>query len=284
MKDNVGFLASAVAWTLLTSLVPVIVGLLAITSFFLQSRGAQEAVVSHLRMALLNVFREQDLRAMVQVTTRHRGLLGIIGFFGILWGASNVGGAISTVFQPIFQVKGRDILKEKVIDVVMIFVFTVLMVIIVAATFAVALLNRLFSNFPLPGIAQFLLGTAISLLAAFLLFSVIYVVFPNTEPRFKLRNVWPGAAIAAVLFQALTYIWPIYAHFSRFKSYGALIGPILVLTAWIYFFSMVLLIGAEFVAFDALRESRAEHQPIGPAPDGTVPQREQEPSVAPSGS
>jgi uncharacterized BrkB/YihY/UPF0761 family membrane protein len=47
-----------------------------------------------------------------------------------------------------------------------------------------------------------------------------------------------------------------------------------VLTAWIYFFAVILIIGSEFVAFAALREAREEHETVGPAPDGTVPQHE----------
>jgi len=75
------------------------------------------------------------------------GLLSIIGVLGVLWGGSNVGGAISTVFQPIFHVKGRSFLVEKLIDVGMIIVFTALMLVIIGATAAGALLNRLISSF-----------------------------------------------------------------------------------------------------------------------------------------
>jgi len=120
---------------------------------------------------------------------------------------------------------------EKLIDIGMIIVFTALMLVIIGATAAGALLNRLISSFQVPGIVEFLVGTIIALAAAFLLFAVIYVAFPNTEPRFRLGTIWPGAAIAAVLFELLTYIWPLYAHFSHFSRYGAVIFPLLVLTA-----------------------------------------------------
>ena len=92
--------------------------------------------------------------------------------------------------------------------------------------------------------------------AAFLLFAVIYLAFPNTEPRFRLGTIWPGAAIAAVLFELLTSSWPLYAHFAHFSRYVTVLFPLLVLTAWIYFFCMILLVGAEVVAIRALREAR----------------------------
>ena len=46
-KDNVGLLASGIAWNTLTSIVPILVGLLAITGFILQGNSsAQSAVVA----------------------------------------------------------------------------------------------------------------------------------------------------------------------------------------------------------------------------------------------
>ncbi|MBV9282341.1 MAG: YihY/virulence factor BrkB family protein [Chloroflexi bacterium] len=275
-KDNVGFLASALAWSLLTSMVPIVVGLLAISTFFLRDPSVQNATVQHLSQALQGVLSTSDLQHLVQLTTQHAGLLGIIGFLGVLWGGSNVGGSISTVFQPIFQVKGRSFIHEKLIDIGMIVVFTVLLIVIVLATSAGALLDRLFSGFPLPGVVQFVIGTAIAVAAAFLLFAVTYIVFPNAETRFKLHNVWPGALVAAVLFEILSFIWPIYSSFAHFNRYGSMLGAIAVLTAWLYFLSIVLIIGAEFVSLGAIEESVKEKEAIGPPPDGTVPQRDDE--------
>ncbi|GAC1638402.1 MAG: hypothetical protein NVS4B2_27450 [Chloroflexota bacterium] len=276
MKDNVGFLASAVAWAVLTSIVPIIVGLLAISGLILRGNpSAQSEVVSNVSKAIQGVLTRQDIQHLVDVSIQHTGLLSVIGLLGIFWGGSNVGGAISTVFQPIFEVKGRDFLKEKLIDVGMIFVFAILMIVIIVGTTAGTLLGSLFSTVPLPsGTAQFVIGTAVALVSAFLLFATIYLVFPNVDPALKIRNVWPGAVIAAVLFEILTFIFPLYTRFAHFNKYSALIGSLLLLTAWIYFFAMVTLVGAEFVSYRALKVARDEHRSIGPAPDDTVPQRQ----------
>jgi uncharacterized BrkB/YihY/UPF0761 family membrane protein len=144
--------------------------------------------------------------------------------------------------------------------------------VIIAGTTAGAVLDRLVSGFPLSGVGSFIIGTAISVLAAFLLFASIYLVFPNVEPRFRVGNVWRGAFTAAVLFQILSFVWPVYAHFSHFSKYGAVLFSLLVLTAWLYFFSIILLVGAEVVAIGAIREAQSEGQAVGPAPGGTVPQ------------
>lgn len=273
LKDNITMLASVVSWGVLSSVIPIVVGLIAISGLVLQDPVRQKLVIKSLSQALQNVLTPDDLRTLVRLAVQHTGLLGILGVVGILWGASNIGGAISTVFQPIFQVRGRPIVQEKLIDIGMIFIFTILMLLIVTATTVGTLLTRLAANAPLNAESSFVIGTIVSLLAAFLLYFVIYSVFPNIEPRFKVGHVWRGALTAAVLFQILSYIWPLYAHFFHPQRFGAVLAPIVILGVWIYFFALILVLGAEVVAIGALREARAAGQAVGPAPDGTVPQR-----------
>jgi membrane protein len=273
MKDNVTMLASVVAWGVLSSVIPIVAGLIAISSFMLSDPTRQRIVIDQLSQALQQVLSPDDLRTLVQVVVQHTGLLGILGVVGVLWGASAVGGAISTVFQPIFQVRGRPILQEKLLDIGMIFVFTILMLVILTATTAGAILDRFLAHAPLTGASSIAVGTMVSLLAAFLLFFVIYAVFPNIQPRFRVGNVWKGALIAALLFQGLSYVWPVYALVFHPQRYGAVLAPIVILGVWIYFFSLILVLGAEVVAFSAIAEARAAGEAIGPAPDGTVPQR-----------
>lgn len=273
LKDNIGVLAAIISWNVLTSLVPIAVGLIAITGFVLRGNpGAEQAVVSHLSSALQGVLSTQELTNLVHASVTHAGLLGIIAIAGILWSGANIGGAIATVFQAIFEVNGRFFLIEKIVDVIMIFIFAVLMIVIIAATSAGSVVKSLISGFPLSGLATFVIGTAIAVSAAFVLFALIYVVFPNAKPRFTLANVWKGALVAAILFEILTYIFPIYAKFAHFSKDGKLLGTVVLLTAWIYFFSLVLVIGAEVVAITAINEAQSRGQEIGPMPENSVPQ------------
>ncbi len=274
-KDNVGMLASVIAWNTLTSIVPIMVGLLAITGAVLHGQpSTQRSVVTHLSAALQGVLTPADLRSLLKAAIQHSGLLGIVGFLGVLWSGANVGGAISTSFQAIFETGSRNFIKEKLLDIVMIFVMAILMIVIIAGTTAATLVTKLFSGFPLSGGISLVLGTVIGILAAFILFAVIYLAFPNVKVRFRIGNVWKGAIVAAILFTALSYIWPIYAHFAHFSRYGAVLFPILMLTAWLYFFSLIICIGAELVAIGAIDQSKEDRESLGSRPQGTVPQHE----------
>lgn len=271
MRDNITFLASAVSWTLLTSIAPIVIGLVAISNVFLRNPDSQRAVVDHLSSALQGTLTPRDIKSLVTTSIRHSGVLAILGIVGILYGGSNVGGSFSTVFQPIFEVNGRPFLKEKALDVAMIFVFVALMLVIIVSTTAGAIISRLFPTAPIPGGTAFLIGAPVSLIAAFLLFAVLYLVFPNPKPRFKISHVWQGALVAAILFQILSFIWPLYTNLSHFSRYGAVLAPLVVLAAWMYFFSLILMVGAEIVAFKAIQEANRTGQAIGAPPENFVP-------------
>jgi YihY family inner membrane protein len=271
-KDNVGMLAGNLSWNLLTSLVPLIVGLVAITGAVMHDPATRKSVVDHIAAATQG-FSRQDIDAILKGSGQHAGLLGIIGFLGVLWGGSNVGGAISTVFQAIFEVRGRPFVKEKLIDIGMIFIFAALMIVIILGSTASALVSGLIARVPVPGVAQ-AVGILVDLLAAFLLFAAIYLVFPNIRPPFRFGNVWKGALVASVLFTILSQVWGIYADFQHFSKYGQVVSVLLILIAWIYFFSVILVMGAEVVAFGALEEARKEGRSVGPEPQESVPQHD----------
>ncbi len=275
MKDNIGVLATIIAWNALTSIVPILFGLVAISGVLLQGHLiSQTTLIGHLSHALDGTLTTRDIETVVKTSRQHTGLFGVLSVAGMLWGGSNIGGAISTAFQPIFEVSGRNFFKEKLLDIGMIFVMAILMIIIVSATTFSALINRLTSNFPLSGAAPLVVGILIALVAAFTLFFAIYAAFPNTTPRLRFRHIWLGALVAAILFELLSLAWPIYVGLTHFSRYGAFLLSILLLTAWLYFFSLITILGAEVAAITALREANREHRSIGPQPQNYVPQHE----------
>jgi YihY family inner membrane protein len=264
--DNLGLLAGFLSWSILTSIIPIVVGIVAITSFFLHSPTTHHDVEVYLSKALVGVLSPSDIKNLVATATKHSGLLAVIGFLGILWGSSNVGGAISTCCQAIFEVRGRPFLREKLIDFLMLFILIATVLVVLAGSMATAFLNSLMGGHSLSGVAQFVIGTVISLTAGFLLFSSVYLVFPNIEFKFKRRFAWLGAVPAAAMFQIVSYVWPIYVQISHFSKYSAFLFSVLVLTAWIYLFCMILMIGAEVVAVFAIRAAQAAGESVGPRP------------------
>ena len=104
------------------------------------------------------------------------------------------------------------------------------------------------------------------------MFELLYKAGPNT--RLTWREVLPGAATAAVLFEIakLGFVFYVKQFMGTENVYGA-IGGVIVLLTWCYFSGMILLLGAE-VASEYTKLKRAEQkQQISPrpAPGNLVP-------------
>src|SRR5947209_16513639 len=92
-EDNVGLLAGFVSWSILTSIIPIVAGVVALSGLLLRSPSVEQSVIQELSHALQGVLSTEDIQSMVHAASTSSGLLAVIGFVGIFWGSSNVGGA-----------------------------------------------------------------------------------------------------------------------------------------------------------------------------------------------
>lgn len=77
-----------------------------------------------------------------------------------------------------------------------------------------------------------------------IIFALIYMLLPDA--KIKLKYVWIGALITAILFLLGKYIIALYLKNTNFsESYGAA-GSLVALLAWVYYSVLILLFGAEF--------------------------------------
>jgi YihY family inner membrane protein len=269
-KDNIRFLVAAVGWNILMAAIPMTIGIIALSRILLPDHGQKSEVVKQLSRAFQGVLGPHYLDRVVNLSVQHSGWLLAFTLLAALWGAWNIGLALSDAFDAMFEVNERPFLKEKLIDLSMFFVLLALVYAIVSITSANGDISQTVRDAGLPHLVALIVITLLSLCCAFVLFTVLYMVYPNTRMSYRLRNVWHGALLAAILFQLLTYIWPLYeAHFAK---YGGLLFPFLVLVLWVYFFSLIAVIGAEVVALTVLHEARQTGEEVGPAPDGSVPE------------
>jgi membrane protein len=269
-KDNLRFLTAAVAWNLLVSVVPIAIGILALTGLVFHGSSQQQEIVRFTSRAFQGVMKPPYLEKLVTITLGHSVILAATAVLGVIWAAEQVGFALACAFEAMFEVAPRKFVWEKLLHVLMFLVFVVLMLMIVATTVARSVIDQHLSHASTAAsLLQFPLTTLVSLLMAFVLFAVIYFAYPNVHLNIRVRHVWTGAAAAAVLFQILTFIWPLYVE--SLSKYGGILFPILVLVLWIYFFSMILLMGGELVAILSIRYAEEHGIEVGPKPDGTVP-------------
>jgi membrane protein len=98
-----------------------------------------------------------------------------------------------------------------------------------------------------------LIGLLVPILLIFLAFWVIYKVVPNRPVRWL--EVLPGAVVAALLWTALRFGFTWYA--TSIANYDSAFGPLstgITLLVFLYFASVIVLLGAEFARASALED------------------------------
>jgi membrane protein len=101
------------------------------------------------------------------------------------------------------------------------------------------------------------LNVAVSFAVVTLLFIMLYKVLPDAQVAW--RDVWIGAVFASVLFSIGKTLIGWYASLTGTSSWGAA-GSVAVILIWVYYSSLILLLGAEFTRAYALA-TRADVPP-----------------------
>src|SRR5213076_2091701 len=169
------------------------------------------------------------------------GWLGVISFVGLLWSASSIFSTMEFALTQIFGSKQRDMLRQRLMGLVM-------MLLLVAAIVLTVAINSGAAFFPLASWATWIVGFVAGALVMVALLVALYRFVPNRTFRF--REVLPGALLAGVLVEALSLVFPLYAKIAGgFNTYGAQFALFFLLATWFYLLSQLVLLGAVFNRF-----------------------------------
>ncbi len=141
----------------------------------------------------------------------------------------------------------RYFIRNRLLSFALILALGVLLLSLLILGAILPLANKYLSHvvpayFHLIGYANIVFSFAITLM----LFAAIYKVLP--EAKILWKEVWAGAAVAAVLFSAGRYLIGFYLRKSSFASVYGAAGSFALILFWIYCSAQILLFGAEFSA------------------------------------
>ena len=249
MSDDDGtHMAASVAYYALFSLFPLLLGLIAILSMFLEPEDLQNRLIDFTADYLPG--SKELIETNVDAVLRLRGAVGAFAVVGLLWSSSAIFGAVTRAVNRAWDVhKDRPLYVSKPRQMAMALgVGALFLLSLTAATFARSA-TRL-ANYDLPGL-DFLVnvfarvlfqgGSFVLMLCVFLF---VYKFVPNTKTYW--RYIWPGAVLAAVLFELSKNLFISYLNrIASFENVYGSLTPVIILLLWAYVSSLILIVGAE---------------------------------------
>ncbi|HZA01644.1 MAG TPA: YihY/virulence factor BrkB family protein [Hyphomicrobiaceae bacterium] len=229
--------ALALAFAGFMSMFPIILGALAIIGFAIRDSATEV----RFQILLINMFpasAQPELQHAIQGVKQSSGWLAAVSVGGLLWSASSIFSTMEFALTEIFGTRQRDMLRQRLMGLIM-------MVLLIVAIVATVGADSLAAFVPVVGpIVGFIFGSVVmvSLLAA------LYRFVPNRT--FRMRDVLPGALLAGVLIEILSFAFPLYARVAGgFNTYGAQFALFFLLATWFYLLSQLILLGAVFNKF-----------------------------------
>ena len=230
-EKNVSFMAAAIAYHAFISLAPMLLllFLLFTTVGVGVENGVFRAVIAWLPGPIAEVVTE-----LRQGGGNDTGA-SLIGLLVLVWGSLKIFRGLDTAFSEIYESVDTTSLVDKFRDGF-----------IVLLALAVALVAMVGSSIVLGALTQSIpfseWVTPIALLAGLMVaFFPIYYIFPDVEV--DARDVLPGVVVAAVGWGALQGLFQLYLAVAD-PSAGNFFGGVIVVVTYLYFSSLVLLLGA----------------------------------------
>lgn len=245
--SNASDLAAAVAFNALVALVPIVLLLFSVAGFILRDDGVLVEAVHASVWAFTPKKAHEAIEAILKAR-RNTGWFGAVSLIGFAWIGTNFVSCLARSFNRVYGVPNRRFVRQRLRDFVVILLFAVFFLLAaLAATlptlFAAYPVNVFFERWRLASAEYQALSYGISILAALLLFLMLYRVVPNAGQH--LRDVWPGTLTAAALFVVMAQVFPIYFKvFGTIERYDKAFGFLSLLVGWFYLLAHVLLFGA----------------------------------------
>ena len=246
--------AGSMAYFGVLSIFQVLVLGIVIGSFILGEGEAREFVIEQVQAG--TPIDAETVAGVIDAAIESRGTLTIVGFGFLLWSALGIFSALSNGISRVFEnAPRRPFLQDKLVGLLLmgltgLLAFASLAIGIVTGVLQQAA-GEVLADVPGGGTAIWLIGLLAPILLIFIAFWVTYKVVPNRPVRWG--EVLPGAVLAALLWTVLRFGFTWYA--TSVADYDSAFGPLstgISLLVFLYFASVIILLGAEFARASAL--------------------------------
>jgi membrane protein len=181
---------------------------------------------------------------VVDAITSNATTLGLIGGAFLLWTSLSLFSVLESAFNIVYGRPNRSFLRGKFLATLfMAGSLIILSAALVLGSIGYDLVQRFAPDVIDNVIVAYGLSVLVSTSAVFVFLVAAYERLTNV--RLTLREVWPGAALAAVLLQATFQVLPLFVRLSREVVAVQALGASVLLLVWIYVMANVIVFGAE---------------------------------------
>ena len=269
--DDCTTMAAALAYYTTFSLPPLLLIVISVVGLAFGQDAVRRQLQSQIE-SLIGDGAGAQVATMVRSAGQHSssGVFGVTaGIIMLLFGATGVFIQLQSALNRIWHVKPdpqaggiKNFLTKRILSLGMIAGVAFLLLVSLAVSAALsaaggALSGLLPAGFSAPLLHAVEFVVSLSIIAA--LFAALFKVLPDV--KLEWRQVWVGAGATAVLFTAGKLLIGLYLGKSAAASaYGAA-GSLVIIVLWIYYASIIFLLGAEFTSIWALAHGHVSPEP-----------------------
>lgn len=266
VEDEVFFMAGAVAFNVLIALVPLLILGIGLTGFVLSARFGDPTdavlalVADNLPQAGEGVALVEAFRAPVSSLVERRTGFTVFGALFLVWISTRLVATLRIALREIFDLgRQRGVLMGKLFDIQAVLIGVSLLTLNLGVTVAfeatidygIGLIGVDGSAF---SIIERLLGHGLALGSIWTLFLIAYRYLPAR--RISWRTAWVAATFSALVHEALK--WGFSWYVTEIADYGSAFGnlaTVVVLFFWIYYGSIVFILGGEVAQVYTMRKA-----------------------------
>ena len=259
MDDQCPQLAAGVSYYVLFSIFPLTLLFIAFTGLVLTDDSLRADLVENL-FELLPLSEEEGQKDVEDAVGSLTTAVSVVGLFssviGLAWSASGMMGALRRALNQAWDTDyRRPFLTGKLLDLLMMLFVASLMGASVGVTVLLQVVRRVSNGLsdalgPLGSGTTFspeVVAVIVPLMLSFATFLVVFRFVPSVNTR--LRSVWPGALLSAVLFEVVKNGFAVYlSHFGNYDVVYGSLGTVIAFLFFVYINANIMLLGAELAS------------------------------------
>jgi membrane protein len=240
--DRGTHLAAMIAYFALLAFVPLT--FLSLALLGLTGRADESSfLVKEIKHALPGTPIERIID-LVHSVQDNAATLGIIGGAALLWTSLSLFSALESAFNIVYGRPNRSFLHGKgLASLLMIGSLVTLFVALLAGSLGVAALREYAPGIIANSGVAYALSIGVSFVGVLVFLISVYVVLPNEDVT--LREVLPGAIVAAILLEATFQVLPLYQRYADLNPTLRAFGSPAILLVWLYVMANVIVFCCE---------------------------------------